>query len=195
MSSRSIRRILGATLLGAAGLCSVPAWAGKAHEHGAVSLDVAVEAGEVSLALVAPLDSLVGFERAPRTAAERRAADAALQRLREGATLFRLDEAAQCVLSEVQIEAPMLGASASGAEQPGERSSTRAASGHAHDEHAELEAHYRFSCARAGLLAALDVRLFEPFRRITRIDVQAVLPQKQRKAVLRRGSSRLDLRG
>ena len=42
-----------------------------AHVHGAVQLDVAVDGPTLTLTLEAPLDSVVGFERAPRTAAEK----------------------------------------------------------------------------------------------------------------------------
>ena len=60
----------------AAGLAAtaLPAWAAKAHQHGVARLDVAVEATRVTLYLDTPLDNLLGFERAPRTDAERKAA-------------------------------------------------------------------------------------------------------------------------
>ena len=40
----------------------------QAHVHGAVQLEVALDGPTLSIALEAPLDSLLGFERAPRTA-------------------------------------------------------------------------------------------------------------------------------
>ena len=40
------------------------------------------------MALELPLDSLLGFERAPRTDAERKAAADVLARLRSGGTLY-----------------------------------------------------------------------------------------------------------
>jgi hypothetical protein len=46
---------------------AAPAWsAGKAHEHGALKLDVAIEGNKLTIAMEAPLDNLLGFERAPR---------------------------------------------------------------------------------------------------------------------------------
>lgn len=41
-----------------------------AHTHGVVTLGVAVDQSTITLELSAPLESLVGFERAPRTDAE-----------------------------------------------------------------------------------------------------------------------------
>ncbi len=149
--------------------CGV-AVAGKAHQHGVVKLDVAVDGGEVSLVVEMPLDNLVGFERAPRTDAERKTAAAALARMRDGASLFRFDAEAQCVLGHSEAAAPVL-------EQAG------AAGGQ--DGHADLDATYVFRCAAPARLATLEVLLFDAFRRIERIEVQAVLPHGQRKAVLR----------
>ena len=59
-------------------LLAVPvgAAAQHAHEHGRLRLAIAIDGEQLSIALEAPLDSLVGFERAPRTDAERRSAAA-----------------------------------------------------------------------------------------------------------------------
>ena len=62
--------------------------AGKAHVHGIAKLDVAVEATKITVQLESPLDNLLGYERAPRTDAERRQADAMVARLKA-----RADEA------------------------------------------------------------------------------------------------------
>ena len=45
--------------------CSLPAWAGKAHEHGAARLDVAVDGGTLTIALDTPLDGLLVETDAP----------------------------------------------------------------------------------------------------------------------------------
>ena len=158
---------LGAAMLLAGG----SAWAaGKPHEHGAVSVAVAVEAAELGVEAVMPLDDLLGFERAPRSEAERKAAAHVLERLRAGADLFRPDPAARCTLSGVEVEAPVL--------EPARRAAASA-------EHAELSARYRFTCANAARLAALEIRLFDAFPRIRRIEVQVAAPHGQSRTVLR----------
>lgn len=162
--------LLGAMLLAAGS----PADAHKAHQHGVVKMDVALEGNEVSIGLEMPLDTLVGFERRPRTDAERRAAADALARIREGGSLFRFDAAARCSLREARVEAPVLDP-ASGADAP--------AGGHA-----DLDAHYVFGCEAPARLATLEVLLFDAFRRVERVQVQAVLPKAQGRAVLRRTS-------
>lgn len=98
----------------AALLCGVHALGVLAapHVHGVVALDVALdvalEGPRVVLSLKAPLDSLVGFERAPRTDAERRAAADVPARLREPDALFKLDPATGCRRVSVEVAAPVL---------------------------------------------------------------------------------------
>jgi hypothetical protein len=50
--------------------CAVAA---RPHVHGAATLEIAIEAEQVELRLVSPLESLLGFEHAPRTEAQRTA--------------------------------------------------------------------------------------------------------------------------
>ncbi|MBL8350833.1 MAG: DUF2796 domain-containing protein [Burkholderiaceae bacterium] len=148
--------------------------AGKAHEHGALRLDVAIEGNKLTIAMEAPLDNLLGFERAPRTDAERKAAADLLARLRSpgtGVPLFAPDAAAQCTLSRSDVQAPVL--------EPG-------AGPAAKDEHADLDASYEFSCAKPDELRTLDVGLFEAYKRTQRIDVQVAGPKGQARVTLKR---------
>lgn len=153
------------------------AWAGPVHDHGAARLDVALDGAALTITLEMPLDSLVGFERAPRNAAERQAAATALGRLRDGAALFKPDAAAQCTLQAAEVSAPVL-----------ETAGPAPAGGHA-----DLDANYRFQCAQPARLATMDVRLFEAFRRLERLEVQAAVPAGQHKARLSRSQSTLRL--
>lgn len=163
-------KTLAAVPLLAALAASCPA-AERPHQHGVVRLDVAVDARRITLMLDSPLDSLVGFERAPRSDAERAQLDAALARLRAADTLFVIGGAAQCTLAKVDI---------SSAEPDA-------------DGHADIEATITFDCADARRAAAVDMALFESFPRIQRIEVQAVTPKGQFKATLKRPAARLPL--
>jgi len=151
------------------------AWAaGKAHEHGAVKLDVAIEGNQLMIEMEAPLDNLLGFERAPRTDVERKAAADVLARLRspdKGSPLFVADAAAQCALSKAEVRAPVL--------EPGATSLAK-------DDHADLDASYEFTCAQPQELRGLDVGLFDAYKRIQRIDVQVAGPKGQSKVTLKR---------
>lgn len=147
------------------------------HQHGVVALNVALDGAALLIELNAPLDSLVGFERAPRNTNERAAADDALARLREPARLFAPDPAARC-----SAQAPQLGPSLL---DPGAAASR--------DDHAELQATYRYTCADAKQLRTIGLPLFHSFRRIQRVDAQTVGPQGQRKATVRRANALLTL--
>ncbi len=152
--------------------------AGKAHQHGVAHLDVAVDGLRVSLELDTPLDNLIGFERAPRTDAERDKANAAIARLRAGETLFRIDAAAGCMLDKVELRSAPL--------QLGPPAATSA-------DHADLNAAYTFTCKAAAKAGFVEVGLFEAFAGLKRIDLQVATPKGQLKATLRRPSSRVVL--
>ena len=158
-------------LLAALTASAAQAQAGHAHVHGEAALEIVVEPRSVSLRLEIPQDSLLGHERAPRTAAERQAAAAALQALQDGARLFTLSAALKCQLGSAEVAAPQL--------QPG--------AAPAAGDHAEVEARYRFDCARTDGLRAIDLGgLLDAFPRIQRVGAQVAGSAGQHKAQLRR---------
>jgi hypothetical protein len=167
-------------LLVAAVASGAAAAAPHAHQHGAIALAVAIDGEQLSIEMEAPLDSLLGFERAPRTDAERRAAGELLTRLRSGAAaLFKADAAAQCTLVNAEVRASVL--------EPAAKTAA------AKDEHADLDAGYTFKCAQPGQLRTLEVGLFDAFKRIRRIEVQVAGPKGQRKLTLARPARSIEL--
>lgn len=153
---------------------------GHAHQHGVLELNIAVEARKLTLQLESPLDNLVGFERAPRTAAERKRVEAALAKLKAAQTLFVIDPAAQCKLSNVTLTSAVLKL---GASQPGS----------ANNEHADIDASFEFDCEDAARAAFVDVGLFDAFAGMKRIAVQVVTPKGQLKRTLERPARRVEL--
>jgi hypothetical protein len=147
------------------------AWAAKPHEHGTARLDIAIEAGSITLQLESPLDNLLAFERAPRSDAERKSADAMVARLKAADTLFKPDPAAQCTLATVTLNssALKLGPPDAAAEADG---------------HADIDASIEFTCKDAGKATFIDVTLFDAFARMKHIDVQVAAPKGQFKRVL-----------
>lgn len=170
---------LAAGLALALAVCGGTAWAGKAHEHGVVKLDVALDGNKLTVAMEIPLDNLLGFERAPRTDAERKAAADVLARLRspsQGKPLLAVDAAAQCSLSKAEVQAPVL--------EPGAK---------AGDGHADVDADYEFSCAKPAELRSLTIGLFDAYKRIQRIDAQVAGAKGQSKATLKRPANSVPL--
>jgi Protein of unknown function (DUF2796) len=156
--------------------------AGKAHQHGAAKLDIAVEATKLTLELECPLDNLLGFERGPRTDAERKQADAAVTRLKAGAEMFRIDPAAQCTLTKVELASAALKLG-----QPDPKEAKEAKEGHA-----DIDGSFEFTCADATKAAYIDVGLFE-FKRLQRLEVQVATPRGQFKRDLKRPAVRIGL--
>jgi hypothetical protein len=172
--------------------------AGQAHAHGVATLEVAIEAHRVEVELDSPLDNLVGFERAPRTPAEKQRVEAALRQLRDAARMVAIDPAAGCRVAEAHFASAVLGLGDEAQPAPGGAAAAHDApkgQGHAgHDDHdaghAELSARYVFDCTDAGRAAHIDIGLFA-FKGMSRLDAQVVTPRGQLKRTLRRATPRL----
>jgi hypothetical protein len=156
------------------------ALAGKAHQHGVARLDIGADPGQIVIALESPLDNLLGFERAPRTDAERKVAAKAIAKLKDGAALFRIDPAAACSLSSVELNSvPLkLGTAAPAGKDEG---------------HGDLDAEYTFNCT--GTPAGhVEIALFDAFPRLQRLQVQAATAKGQASQTLKRPARRVELR-
>ena len=181
MHRPALTRLMITLAIALSSITSAALAAGKAHEHGVLKLDVAIEGNKLTIAMEAPLDNLLGFERAPRTDAERKAASDVLARLRspnQGTPLFAADAAAQCTLGKAEVQAPVL--------EPGAKSAPK-------DEHADLDASYEFTCLKPDALRTLDVGLFDGYKRIQRIEVQVAGPKGQAKVTLKRPVRKIQL--
>jgi hypothetical protein len=177
-------------------LAAATAHAGKAHEHGVVRLDVSVEGSRLTIDMVAALDNWLGFERAPRTDAERKAAAEVLARLRnpqQGTPLFVPDAAAQCQLVKAEVSAPVLEPGAKPAAKSATAPASPPAAHKSGGEHADLEASYTFQCAQSTPLRTLELGLFDAYKRIQRIHVQVAGPKGQSKVTLKRPARSITL--
>lgn len=148
-----------------------------AHEHGRVQLDAALEGATLSLTLRAPLESLLGFEHAPRTDAQKQAAARLVERLRSDATLVRPDPAAGCEPGGApQLRSGALGLG--GAQEAG-------------DGHDDLEADYVFRCRAPDRLGHIELGLVQAYAGVKRVEVQIVGAKGQARQVLRRPAQRI----
>jgi hypothetical protein len=153
---------------------------GYAHTHGHATMDVALDGRQLSLGLEVPLDSLLGFERPPRTPAERSRADEIVKALRAADGLFRPNAEAGCRLAGVELQSAALGLG---------KPETAPVDGHA-----ELVAEIRFECDKPAELRQLGVGLFTAWPRLQRVEVQVALPRGQFKRVLKRPDGTLSLK-
>ena len=100
-----------------------------AHVHGQAAIDLLLEGSGFEAELTIPLEVLVGFERAPRTAEERAQIDRALALVGDAARMLRPSTAAGCSARPASVQAPDWSTLAADAET-----------------HPDLLVRYRFDC-------------------------------------------------
>lgn len=192
-SDSPIRRLLAACGLALA--LATPALAQhdhKAHAHGRIELDVAVDAQRISLRMESPLHDLLGFERAPRSVAERGRVTALAEQLRAADKLFVVDAAGECRLADAVVEAPVLGL---GAAAPAASAASTPAAAPDAEAHADLVLTANFDCRKAAAAQYVDVRLFEAFPGVRTVAAQVAGPKGQGLTLLRKAAARLPLAG
>jgi hypothetical protein len=161
----------------AAALClPLLAAAQHAHEHGVARLDVALEGGRLVIGLDSPLDNLAGFEHAPRTDRQRAALKSMEEQLRAGERLFALPPAAGCKPVAASVSHPHQGGGK--AAPPGKPDKLDG------EAHADLQASWEFACANPAALDRVEVKLFEAFRGLKRLQAQSATPKGQGAATL-----------
>lgn len=164
----------------------------QAHVHGHMTLDVAVDAQTITLAVESPLDSFLGFERAPRTDAERKRVADLVARIQSADSLFQPDPEGACKLSKVALSSAALGLGEKQDDEHGHDHADKKAHDHEH-EHASIDIDIVFICTQATEARFIDVKLFDSYPRIRTVAAQVATPQGQFKHTLRKGTSRLNL--
>jgi hypothetical protein len=136
--------------------------AAPAHVHGQARLEISVDREQLVITLESPLDSLLGFEHAPRNASERQAVQGMAAKLKQADKILMPSAAALCESTSVKINSSVLG----GKPEPG--------------GHNDLDARYTWRCAKPEALRDVATGLFIEFLRMRLITVEFVGPQGQR---------------
>lgn len=144
------------------GLTATFTQAAPAHVHGEARMEISVDREQLVVALEIPLDSLLGFEHAPRNAREREAVQGMAAKLKEAGKVLMPSVAAQCTSTGVELDSPVFGGKA----EPG--------------GHNDLDARYTWHCAKAEALRDVATGLFADFPKLRRIAVEFAGPQGQR---------------
>lgn len=183
----SLRWTLAAAALSAAFLSHAQP---HAHAHGQMAMNVAIDAQAITIGLDVPLDNFLGFERAPRTEAERQRVADMVARLRAADGLFLVDPRAGCSLSQVVLQSEVLGLDPAA---PAGQTVAKAGANKRHgDAHADITVSVTFACPKADQARHIDVKLFEAFQRIRKIDAQLASSLGQSKQTLTRAEPRLN---
>lgn len=154
------------------------------HAHGVAELRVAIEGAVVEIEFSSPLDNLVGFEHAPRTAQQRAALASATTALNDFERVFALPAAAGCVLITTALEHPFAAGHDRRAEHPQHDEHHGGHDDQHTDGHAELRVTYSLRCATPAALDRLQIRLFEHFPRTRQIRAERMSPRGQSAATL-----------
>ncbi|MCA2984706.1 MAG: DUF2796 domain-containing protein [Gemmatimonas sp.] len=127
------------------------------HTHGQATLLIGLEGAAGRIELRAPADDMYGFERAPRTAAERTRQNAALAQLRTGgATLVKFDAALGC-----RVVADSVGVL------------------QGRGTHAEVYARWQVQCARPVAGRPIGFAISRAFPNVERVSVQLLSDSAQ----------------
>ena len=125
------------------------------HEHGHVTVQIALEGDSLQMALEAPGNDIVGFEHAAETDEQKAAVSEATEALSDPLAVFTLPEAAGCSVASSDVEL------------------------HREGDHNAFEAEYALTCTDVSALTVIETRLFEMFPSIREIEVEYATPAGQ----------------
>lgn len=127
-----------------------------AHVHGLARLGVAADGPNLQVDLDAPLESLVGFEHAPRNARQREALVVMKARLQQAGALWRPNAQAVCERTDGDV--------------------------HVHEGdhgHADVTASVSYRCRHPEALKYIDIDMWQAFGPLKTLSVSVALPRRQ----------------
>ena len=180
------------------------ATAQSVHVHGRGQVDIAIEDDRVYLALASPGADIVGFEHAPRNAAQKAAVAAALDKFGDPAKLLRFTPAANCRLIRAAAELETDDDHEKhGADEDGHKHEHEHE--HEHESHQQDEDHvsekshgafvaeYEFACSQIDALAAIEFTYFAHFGNAQALEIVLIDGRGQRREEISRADPVLRL--
>ena len=164
--------------------------ASQPHTHGEAELTIIIENEMVHIALVAPAESLVGFEHRAKTDSDLLILTKVKKTLSSSENTISL-QGGTCLIKQTDIEIGNLIPPAYKSHQENEVLSTT--DKHA-DKHAEITAQYLFNCKEIKQLTSVSIELFQYFNAIKHINVRWVTTTAQNSTTLHRANKHLQLR-
>jgi hypothetical protein len=135
-----------------------------AHEHGAATLNLALDGNMLDIQLESPAMNIVGFEHSASSAKDQARVAAARALLLQPLQLFGLPAEAACSIASQHVESPLFEAADQAAES----------------QHSDVDADYQFTCVNPAALEAVDLDgFFTHFPGTRRIAVQLIGPSGQ----------------
>jgi hypothetical protein len=158
------------------------------HEHGHVQISAALQGEQLVIEMEAPAINVVGFERAPRTDAERKLLAEQLAWLRSGQRAVGVAPAARCRLQSIEVTEPEWSHQDHDHDHDHDRGAKE------EEKHADFRARWRFRCANAAALAWIEPWLLRSLRDVTDADVRVVAGNFQSALEVSSATQRVPLR-
>ena len=158
-----------------AGLATSVAYGQCKHTHGEIDVNMVVDGQELIFEVISPLDNTVGFEYAPRNDAQKEQVRRMAEIMR-GTQAFILDSKPVCTLKHVKLSSDVIDSSLLGEKNLAQRPLV--------SDHGNLEAVYTYHCEKPDQLDKVTFRLFDTFKNMRKVHLQALLPAGQRQAIL-----------
>jgi hypothetical protein len=141
------------------------------HVHGAVAVNVAVEGNVLSLEIDAPAINVLGFEKSPRSDAEREAVASVDAWLSAGRDIAGVPRAAGCRLQSAAYVAPKLGSG-----------------------HADYRPRYAFRCENPAALEWVELWALRRLKNVEKAEINVISATVQRQETLAPGNLRVSLK-
>lgn len=175
-----LARFLFAGLLAGAISVALAAPASHGHVHGQARLDLTLERSTLRLEAELPMETLTGFERAPRNDEERQRLARALEVLRAPG-LFRPSPEAACKPTQQTLRWSGAGDAAANSMLP------------TNETHTDLLLTHEFVCEHPARLTAVEIGLFDAFSRLRRIEARIAGPAGAQARTLQRSRRTIEL--
>ena len=146
-----------------------------AHAHGQGELELSIEKGRIQGMLRVPMESLLGFEHAPKTDAQRAQVSNLRKRLEDPSNLVAPPTAAGCQPTSVVAESSMFTGTVKG-------------------DHSELVYSFEWNCAKPDQLMNLDLPIFTSHKRLKQLEVSLVVDGRQSSVRRTQKSTNIPLR-
>jgi hypothetical protein len=164
--------------------------ASQPHIHGEAELTIIIENEVVHIALVAPAQSLVGFEHRAKTDRELLILTNIKKALSSSESIIRL-QGGHCLINETHIEVGNLTPHAHNTHHQDHNSSKE---NEQVNTHTEITAQYLFHCKEVNQLTSASIELFQNFTAIKHINTSWVTAKEQNSKKIHRANKHLQLR-
>ena len=158
----------------------------KPHEHGVAEFELSQTGQTINIRFSSPLDSFLGFERAPRNEQEKSMYRQLRQDLGQYGALITIPVQAACTMQSAEVGDPhgieTTSANAKGA--PAKSADATSAKAKAGSEHHDMVVEWQLRCEAPGALKRISFQGFDRYKRLRRVDAVFNTPSGLGKARL-----------